>query len=312
MAAFLIHFALTSSVYCENYFSPCTCDRIFDENVGDYGSIVKCTDSSNTNIQKILNKPLTKFDNYIFSLHLGPNDTNMFAKMTGNRTFFTLTLDCSYAPKNLLIINSDAFTSTKIDTNAITLQNCDLSNFNWSFLTNFTYLNSISILNSSNLHTTFSTFPVKTMPWLKRLELNQIKGINGFGNAGLKFPDSIPNGLAYLSISRGYNNGNCKDCSIGDIALAKLLSWITPSSSKTLTSVTLEGNSLIQIPTDIVKFTRLSQFTIQNTVPMKIQSNAFNVSRTKDSYLNLDLGYSQITDVNSGAFQGTVEYDSFL
>lgn len=39
---------------------------------------------------------------------------------------------------------------------------------------------------------------------------------------------------------------------------------------------------------------------------MKIQSNAFNISKFKDSYLNLDFGYSQITAVNPGAFQGTV------
>jgi len=45
---------------------------------------------------------------------------------------------------------------------------------------------------------------------------------------------------------------------------------------------------------------------------MKIQSNAFNISKFKDSYLNLDFGYSQITAVNPGAFQGTVSLFSLL
>ena len=202
----------------------------------------------------------------------------------------------------MLLFNPDAFSSTKIDTYALTIQNCNLIKFSWSFLTNFTYLYSISISNSSNIHTTFSTLPVKTLTWLKRLELNRIRGINGFGNAG----------LSYLSISGVNNYGDCKDGNIGDIAMGKLFSWITPPSVKTLSTVMLNGNSLTQIPADIVKFNQLNQFSIKNLQPMKIQSNAFNISKFKDSYLNLDFGYSQITAVNPGAFQGTVSLFSLL
>jgi len=181
MVAFILtDSALAYPINCDNYFSPCTCESNYYDTMGNYGYMVKCANMSTANIQKVLTKPTSKIDNQITTLYLAPNDTNLVAKITGSRTFFALILDCSSAPNNMLLFNLDAFSSTKIDTYALTIQNCNLIKFSWSFLTNFTYLYSISISNSSNIHTTFSTLPVKTLPWLKRLELNRIKGINGF------------------------------------------------------------------------------------------------------------------------------------
>jgi len=120
-------------------------------------------------------------------------------------------------------------------------------------------------------------------------------GLNGFNNASLKFPASLPNGLSSLYV------GSCYD--LNDVAMQNFLSkWVTPTSTKKLVFLNVVASRLSNIPKEVSKYTKLTTAGFfGNLAPMTFKKGAFNFSDPVEAFNN---DFSQINSIEDGAFIG--------
>lgn len=279
----------TAEARLSDPFAPC---KSSDTSTGLY---VFCDRAPVATVKNVLSK--VKNPNYIDHLFLIPNgnDSKIIAGIIGDHKIGWLSLYCPIRKTNPLLVDPGAFTGTKLVTDTLSISNCDLNFVDWSFLKGFSNLSYISFDYNSNLHTTFYTFPASTLTSLQVFYLLGMIGMNGFSNASLKFPPPVPNGLSSLWIWFAYDMTT-------QAAQNLLAKWVTPTSKDTLTSIQLGGNSLTAIPSDISKYSQLTDVQFwENAQPWNIQSRALNITvPVKTIYLDA----SRIASVSAGAFLG--------
>lgn len=247
---------------------------------------------------------------YVGSLSLaisGSIDANVLGKVTVG----SLGINC-YSSSLPLTVNPSAFTGTKLVTSSLTLSGCDLSKLDWTFVTGFTNLSSISISSSSNFHTTFYTLPSASLTKLAILSLAS-GDLNGFSSSSVNYPAVLEQGLKGLYINSGYgphadSGPQYTTTGMSDTAIEFFLAkWVTPTSSKTLNNLALNNLYLTRIPSDVFKYTNLTKFEIKdNRKFLVVQANSFNISQRNDDGLpfQLTLYNNYITTIQAGAFQG--------
>lgn len=230
-----------------------------------------------------------------FFLKTRTRDRKIPAGITGQHKIGKITLECPSRKTNPLIVDPAAFNSTKSSTVELNVKNCDLQKLDWSFLKNFSYLTTLNIFSSSNLHLTFYTLPTATLKNLRVFFLNTVMGLNGFKTTNLAFPAPPPSGLSTLWIWYCYDF----DSPALQIFLAK---WVTPTSALSLSSFHLGANSFTEFPSEIKKYTEVQSFGIwANAKPLNIPKGSFDF-RGEINFVDLDL--SKISFISPGAFKG--------
>jgi len=180
-----------------------------------------------------------------------------------------------------------------------------LSTINWAFLKNFIQLTTIKIYKSSNLHTTFSTLPTCSFRKFSNFSVDQVKGINGFGNSSLAFPKSpavCAFTTALTNVLIGNTAGNCTDCMIQDSAINNFFTKMMKPPG-IVDTLLMMGNNLTTIPSFVGKYlVYLTNVDFSNNYqPMILKSGSFYFMF---NLTTLNLNNSKISYIQDGAFQG--------
>jgi len=183
----------------------------------------------------------------------------------------TLAILCPNRQNNPLRVDIDAFRSSSQSLSVLSIEKCDLSRLDWSFLTGFNNLAQLSIQYSSNLHQTFATLP--SLPSLIQFDLYSVTDLNQL----VAFPRLTSGGIVSSSIHYNYD--------LGDEVAA---------------------NTLTAIPRQIRDFTNLESLSIYNNLApiLSVSSGSFNLPKIKGLYLD----NSVIGSLETGAFQGKRYY----
>ena len=273
-------------------FSPCKSTNTSS------GLNVFCSQVSVNTMKSIFTKVKSPY--YINKLFLLPsrNDSKFIAGIIGNHAVGLLTLNCPARRTNPLIVDPAAFSVTKNITRALTIKNCNLKILNWSFLTGFLSLASLTVLDSSEFHTTFYTLPTKTLSRLDYFELNSVLGLAGFENKSLTYPPPPPNGLSSFNIFFSYDVSD-------DVVENILKNWVTPTSQDTLIEIGLREAIITKVPLELLRYSQLEIVEIHgNQNPLIIQSGAFQFTQPDPTifFVNND----GLNSVSPGAFTGTI------
>ena len=274
--------------------TPCTCSSSSSDT--SLVNAVICNRVSLTQVKSVFTNNIKTY--YIPSLVLtpSPSDSIIIANVTANHTIGSLTINC---PNRItpLQVDPSAFINTKLATSSLSVQNCNLSSLNWTFLTGFSNLSSLSISTGSDLHQTFYTLPTSTLTMLSSMGLYSIMGMNNFYNTSSKFkwPAPVPNGLNSVEIEYNYD--------LSDNGLEHFFTrFLTPSAEDTLTYLTIAANNMTFLPVDIQKFNQLqtAQF-FENLQPWSLPKGSFNFQQPANV---LYLDDTSINSIASGAFSG--------
>ena len=271
-------------------FSPCESEYIPSD-----GLTVYCDGVAAETIRAVFNKVKTPV--YIDELVLTPKtkQPNVISNIIGSHTIGTITLSCAIRKTTPLIVDKAAFTSSKLVTKTLNIDNCDLNQVDWSFLRGFSSLSTFYIQFSSNVHTKFHTLPTLTLTNLKNVYWLSVMGLNGFSSNSLKFPPSPPNGLADFQVRSSYD--------ANDDAFQNILEkWIVPTSRRTLTTLKLYENTLTKIPLAVSKLNALTNaWFFGNAITLNIKPGTFNLT---NSVQLLGLAGAKITSIDPGVFSG--------
>lgn len=194
-----------------------------------------------------------------------------------------------YCPSrlNALQLNADAFRASQSVLQTLNVENCELSSLNWTFLSGFNNLSSLTINYASNLHATFYTLPL--LPALSSLTLYSITNLNQWTT----FPPLSSNGLTQANIIYNYD--------LGDAAIGRILYWMLYTSASTMTSLSIAANTLTIVPRQIASFTELTSFSFYNNLaPLTISAGSLALPKLSEIYLD----NSRITSIEPGAFGG--------
>lgn len=234
----------------------------------------------------------------IASLLLIPSssDTTIPGDLVGNRTVTTLTLSCPTFT-SYLSINLNAFRASKSSLTSFNIRNCDLRNFTYNWLTDFTALTSISIYGSFNNNRGFYTLPY--LPALTGIRFESI-GITYYANpyTHAEFPI-----LANNQIGQGLSSFDLIYSSqFTDSAIKSFLNWLLPTSADTLTSMSISADSLSRFVPQMGSFSKLNSLSVYNNfVPSTLPPGSF--------YFNVPVSgiysdNSKIYNISAGAFYG--------
>jgi len=195
---------------------------------------------------------------------------------------------------------ANAFRSTEIVITQLFIINCDLSQLNWGFISNFN-LRTLILSRNHNFLTTFYTLPSASLTMLTYLQIVGGTGLNnGFLNLSLRYPEPLKQGLNRLDITNSID--------LSDFALnCFLIKWVTPYSKNTLQIIDISMNNLTKIPNEIRNYNNLASVYVQdNQQPWTIQKNAFNLKKNTLSYNIMSFSNSKVTSIQPGAFKGIV------
>ena len=183
---------------CAGDYSPCYCEDF----------TVYCRDIPAVSVKSAFSRITTSQHLYKFYLFLSAdpgdiNSTQLMADLIGNvTTFQTIDINCwypSYINQWGLVIDANAFRSTKSVTRELSILNCDLSQLNWSFISNFTNLQSLFLSGNDNFIASFYTLPSASLPRLTDLAIRASSGLNdGFLNLSLRYPEPLKQGLSLV------------------------------------------------------------------------------------------------------------------
>ena len=164
--------------------------------------------------------------------------------LVGHRVIGEICLVCQNEGYQKLKINPDAFSFSRDFTQFFSIQSCDLSSLEFSFLKDFKNLQKLAIYSSANVHIADwnSLPPLPSLNWL--FEIAASPTLNDW----TQFPILVE-GLVFAQFSE---NDIC------DETMSRMLQWLLDSPSiGTLQDLDLSGNALTYIPQEISLFKQL-------------------------------------------------------
>ena len=269
--------------YCVNYVTgefEIICDRV---SLADVFNVFKRTTPANW---------------YGAKITLSPIDLNQAipADLLGkHRVTFEISIICqSGSIANSLIIDANAFRSSRNTAQWFYSRDCDLSQLDFDFLDGFHKINLIQLSDASNVHLANWT----SMPPLHSLEYLNLFNARGL-NEWTEFPNLV-RGLKQLIV---YDPSG-----IQDGPTDRILSWTLKSSLSTLETLGIEHSDLTSIPWQVPLFKKLKElrFNDQKTGIASLLKGSLNFSVP---VYNLNARNSGIETIEAGTFQGTYLFD---
>lgn len=270
-----------------NNFSPCNCTQ----NNGSFEEAPKfkvfCDQIPIAEIQALFNR-MSTHNLSSFELIIAPSETLFIpADLLGTSRAKSLTIFCKDVSHNL-IINDDAFRSSRDFTKVLTIDGCDLNQQpNFGFLDGFKALASLSISNSKN----FNSF--QGLPSQSKLYSISILNCRGFNN----LEDSTK--IALPSLRQLYLQNNKFD----DKAVAKVLKILAESSTESLEELGLNENKLTRVPELITSFSNLHYLMMEQNAISLLHSQSLTLTGRMEF---LNLAYNGISTIEPGAFVGII------
>lgn len=192
-------------------------------------------------------------------------------------------------------IDQNAFRMSAPFTTLFILQQFNLANINFNFLTGFNALVMIQIIGSTNLQ------QPPNLPTLPSLTEFLVNGNNIFPIG--RSSRSLQN---LTQLSRGLTKLTLTNSSMTDEDVSLYLDWILPNSRNTLKELNLDFNSLTKIPEQISSFVELNSLSIKGQEP---EDGSFKISQSSFEFRQLllkpiDLSYNKIKSIEPGSFKG--------
>ncbi len=270
---------------CNEDFSPCQCIISF----GDF--TVNCTGVNMTEVQKVFIRTttlridvlyLTAFDDQIIPPNLLPRKEVRIVSIQSHDMY------------DHLIVDQDAFDSSRAITERLTIEFCDLAYFDFSFLTSFSRLKSLKIVGSLNIVSKV----ILTLPILTSISTISLTFCSGFHD-WQTFPALASGVLEILELQSNQD--------IDDKIMGVILGGILPSSAYSLKSLLLSENKLTKIPEELHFFSRIEKIDVHgNSIPA-ITNISFQ-SSFEFPILDLDISSSGVAEIQPDAFSGIYTY----
>ena len=228
----------------------------------------------------------TKWRQFNITFSKSDNNQTIPAELLGNHTAKKIVLKCT---GNSLKVDSKAFLKTKNVTRVFSFDSCDLSQFNFDFLTGFDQLATLKFISVPNLHLINWASALPNLRNLSGFVVRSSKDLNQW----TKFPN-LGNGLTRLVLN---DNG------MTDATMDRILSWASNTSAKTLNWLSLNENSLTKVSRQISTFTAIKKFSMdkQKTGIPSISNDTFRFS---SPIANFSASRNNITTIQPGSFQG--------
>lgn len=266
---------------CPEEYPSCNCEEKTDKE----GLSVSCNYIPIDNLRATFSQLLTARDLVSFSLTIGHTETSPIpVDFLGASRARKLNIACVRSFK--LIIDDNAFRSSKSLTNEIRIANCDLKKQpNFEFLDGFTALTRFSVFGSKNFH----SFQGLTS---HKLSTVSITFSSGFENIADEPNVALPR-LRILDLS---NN------ELDDVLTAKILKILAESSKKSLENLDLSDNKLTRIPEVTSSFTKLNRLTLERNAITSIKTKSFDFSAGEVKFFHFDK--NGISSIEPNAFGG--------
>lgn len=264
---------------CSEDYTPCTCDS------SAAGRNVVCDQVSIQEIKSLFSR--TTADLASFKLTTSTSEVNGIpVDLLGNTRASSISINCS-TPSYELTIDDNAFTSSENVTKSVIINGCYfVQQRNFTFLSGFSEMTSLSIFNSRNF-TSFEGLP--SQPNLYYIAIDNCRGFDSF----VANKDSVA--LTGLRILYLYDND------LNDRSAANILSTLATSSIESLEELRLYNNKLSKVPAIVSSFSKLNQLMMEN-------NNIYLITTRSLSFYNdvsyLHLGNNSIRSIEPSAFGG--------
>lgn len=272
---------------CDEDYTPCSCE-VYNTTGQKW---VYCFGVTPTQVAEVFSRTPT-VDLEALNMFLSVSEVlEIPANLMGNSRALDLTL---YGPSEgyPLKIHPDAFRSTRNYTTLLEIEYYDMSQLNMAFLTGFNQLGSMFFGNVFNLPQGLSSLP--PLPSLWRMYIGP--GCTGLEDWLAPFP----------KLARGLEDLHLMGQRLDEAAIGRILYWLLESSTNTLSTLTLDGQQMAMVPTQISSFTKLSNLEmIGNSAPFTLQSRSLTF--TSDIRW-VEMSYSKIDYIEPGAFQGIIKW----
>ena len=217
-------------------YSPCICSSD--------GKSISCTQVPVSKVQTAFAnaKPV----NFSINLTLIPASSDIFIpnNIIGTDKYAgMITVSCP-SPSYQLQIQPNSFFTSRNYTTKVTINYCDTSLLDLSFLFSFTKLTYLALGSNTNLQFSFKTLPYP-LPSLTSMTFYDSRGLN----ETIDLPAVLAKGLTEIDMGR---------CSIQNAAASRILLWLSKSSNKTLTTLSLDINALLQVPSELTLFSAIN------------------------------------------------------
>lgn len=286
---------------CPEDYLPCTCTI-----ESAYYKIHCREDASFQEIRNVFSRIENKAS-YNFELSLSRGDSSTLpADLLFGKRATEITINCPTSDHKLRI-DPDAFRTSRLRTEdgTFTISGCDLSELHFDFLEGFNELLVLQFTSCNFVNSNFGQFPK-----LRKFAVMVFANCTGLGEPTMQFPD-LGHGLYALALS---------NTSLDDNSVSNILDWVsnmddlTPSSDPEhkLTILTINKNRLTYIPEQIKRFQNLEQFYLtENLAELRLGTGSLSFYNKTISVSYVDLGSSQVTLIEDGAFNGMIFSLSF-
>lgn len=255
----------------------------------------------------------------------------------GKRVLYTvLTCSSTSAP---IIIDSEAFRSSRDASRAFEIRGCDLGQLNFAFLAGFSALRALKFDGSFNTSSAFRTFP-KSLGTVTDLSIADSPDFNNFSslldqpfltNLSSLEINNCPNftsfeGLPLLPALRSLvitkcprfkqwdvfgtqltrlNGISLSGSRLGDEAVSEMLGALIASPvAERLTYLNLRENALTRIPEQISRLPKLRDLNLAYNKISSIGKSSLKLA--SDQVATLYLFGNHLTSIGPNAFEGTI------
>lgn len=205
-------------------------------------------------VREVFSRTVPTPDNELEWLQLTPpsSDTIIPADVLSTRRFKSVSIYCPTKDYHL-VIDPDAFRSTRNFTTYLSIDSCNLAQLDFSFLTGFDQLADLDIFKSTNLHLSWSNLP--PLHSLTLLTIDPTSRLNDW----VDFP-TLSRGLTKVEIALSEDDG------FQDEGVNRFLTWALKSSTETLRTLKIyaPSGSLEQMPRQLSFFTKLDYLDVSN------------------------------------------------
>ena len=224
-------------------YSPCKCRRYPSRELSD----LTCENITLAQVSRLFRRT-TPADLEDIDIFLSPCGSTAIipADLFNSHRLKNIRIFCPYLSckigKHFLIVDPQAFRSSKNTTQSIHFYGWDMSRFDFQFLSGFKQITSITFYFMSKVDkANWASFPI--LESLISFSITKSTGLNEWTT----FPP-LAQGLGVLHLSSN---------EINDEAMDRILNWAIKYSSDTLITLLLVSNNLTHLPSQLSHFPKL-------------------------------------------------------
>ncbi len=315
---------------CTEDYSPCTCEST---TIGDFGEtylVVQCNNvPSFEAVQSVFRRTTAQQIKYFYlTIPLSEGNNSIPADLLSGKAAQSIYFQCSSETANTLSIDPNAFNFSQDYASYIRFSDCDLSELNYSFLTNFNVFTELRYLSSKNVQLQWSSLPL--LPSFTSLSIEDSKDFEGFQNLPLtKLPalnllsvkqcpsfnflpivpfltmltiDSCPLFNQWDVVAQLNRLHSLSLIGLNSETIENALNSISSSALvNSLVSLSLTQNGLTQVPPQIQELSKLQNLYLSTNEISKASNGSLAFTTP---LRNLQLTSNGLTTIEPAAFQG--------